>query len=385
MSQNILITIPCLNRGGTEMQTLHLVKVLVGEGYQVTTLCYFEHDPAVVSEYKQAGSSVLLMKLERGTGAWTLIRLLKNEFKKLQPDIIHVQYMAPGFLPIIAARLAGIKKVLATVHQPYTPGHGIGAKITLRLSAFLCTRFICVSQNAEISWFGSGKLYNENMLLREQPGHFTIYNSVDVTLIQEIKNRTDIPMLKTKLGINDDYIVIGAVSRLRYEKGIDLLIEAFSLVEKQNLNIHLLIVGSGPDEPKLKEMIRAKGLEKKCTFAGGADWESAMRFMTLMDMVVIPSRFEGFGLAAAEAMAMGKQVFASNVFGLKEVVENEKTGLLFESNDSKALSQLMTRLVENSKLSIELGQNGFSSCLERFDMPVFSKKMIQLYNQLNGK
>ena len=382
---NITIAIPCLKRGGTEMQTLHLVKVLVSEGYQVTTLCYFEQDSEVVSEYETAGSSVLLMKLERSIGSFSLIKQLRQEFVKLRPDVIHVQYMAPGFLPVLAAKLAGIKQVLATVHQPYTKSHGKAAKLTLRLSAYLCTRFISVSQNAEISWFGSGGLFNENIPLKKQPKHFTIYNSVDVNLIKNIKNSTDVDSLIIQLGIQPECTVIGAVSRLRYEKGIDLLIEAFSLTSKHTPNIHLLVVGTGPDKQQLKELIIEKGITKNCTFAGEANWETAMQYMALMDIVVVPSRFEGFGLTAAEAMAMSKPMIASNVYGLKEVVESDKTGLLFELNDISNLSKLINNLVENPKLSIKLGHNGFQSCLEHFDISVFSKKIIHLYSLLKGK
>ena len=142
--QHIVIAIPCLNRGGTEMQTLNLVRALSQGGYRLSTVCYFENDDEVVAEFRAAGTEVLLMNCERSTGAFALISKLKKQFRRLKPDVVHVQYMAPGALPIVAARLAGVTRVLATVHQPYTRSHGLKAKVLLRLSATMCSRFICV-------------------------------------------------------------------------------------------------------------------------------------------------------------------------------------------------------------------------------------------------
>ena len=86
---------------------------------------------------------------------------------------------------------------------------------------------------------------------------------------------------------------------------------------------------AGPDEKKLKDTVQTYGLISSVTFYGEAEWERAMQLMSLMDIVVVPSRFEGFGLTAAEAMAMGKPVVASDTSGLKEVVINDETGILF--------------------------------------------------------
>lgn len=379
---NITISIPCLNRGGTEMQTINLVKVLINEGYIVNTLCYFEFDPEVVTEYQQAGSKVELMKLQRSIRPWTLIHLLRKQFIAHQPDAIHVQYMAPGALPIIAARLAGIKKIIATVHQPCTPSHGRLARLLLRFSANLCTRFIAVSVNAEISWFKNGQLFDSNKTLKNQPQHFTIYNAVNLAAIQKIKQQSDFQKKKNRLSIPSGQLIIGAVSRLRYEKGIDLLIESFAQVIKQHHHIHLLIVGTGPDESQLKEKIRNLKLELNTTFFGEASWETAMQQMALMDVVVVPSRFEGFGLTAAEAMAMGKPVIASNVFGLCEVVNDGETGILFPVGDTKVLANSLLRLCNEPDLRSTMGANGKIKTQKLFDISVYNQKTTHLYTEI---
>lgn len=378
----IIISIPCLNRGGTEIQTLNLARILIGVGHTVTTLCYFEYDSDMVNEFEQAGCQVELMKLERGSKPWKIIKLLRTRFKSLKPDVVHIQYMAPGALPIIAARLAGVKKIIATVHQPYTPSHGRLAKLLLRFSAGLCTRFIAVSQNAETSWFGSGSLFDENKSLNAQPGHFTIYNAVDVARLGVIQQQIGLQKVKQVPGVPSGHLVIGVVSRLRHEKGIDLLIRSFALVLKKYPVIHLLIVGTGPDEVKLKEMVLDLKLEQNTTFFGEANWETAMQQMASMDVVVVPSRFEGFGLTAAEAMAMGKPVVASEVFGLSEVVTDGQTGFLFPSEDTETLATCLVRLCTDPDLRLTMGTNGKAKAEKLFELSVFKRKTLGLYEKL---
>jgi glycosyltransferase involved in cell wall biosynthesis len=380
--KNILVAIPCLNRGGTEMQTLNLVRTLVNVGHDVTTLCYFEYNQAIVDEFEEAGCEVELMKLKRTMRPWQLVRLLRKQFLTIKPDVVHVQYMAPGALPILAAKLAGIKIILATVHQPYTPSHGILAKILLRASSLFCTRFIAVSQNAEISWFGNGQLYDENLPIKSQPCHFTIYNAVDVEQIREIQNKTVLQNEFNNLDLYPGKLVVGAVSRLRHEKGIDVLINAFSIAKRQFPSIHLLIVGSGPDEIGLKTQVSDLNLTSSTTFFGEANWETAMQQMALMDIVVVPSRFEGFGLTAAEAMAMGKSVVATDVFGLTEVVSNGQTGLLFPQEGALTLSNWIIMLCNNNNLRYTMGNNGRIKARKMFDFDVYKEEIIKLYDQL---
>jgi glycosyltransferase involved in cell wall biosynthesis len=287
--------------------------------------------------------------------------------------------MAPGALPIIAARLAGIQTILATVHQPYTKEHGRFAKFLLRLSARLCTKFMVVSQNAEQSWFGTSQLYDTSIPLKEQAKHFTIYNAVDVNKIKGVCKATNMASLRMELGIPENSLVVGAVSRLRHEKGIDILIEAFNQVSKNAAQAHLVLVGDGPDAPKLRALVRTFKLEHRVHFIGVANWERAMQYMALMSIIVVPSRFEGFGLTAAEAMAMGKPVVASTVYGLKEVVHSEVTGLLFKPEDVSELAQHVSLLLKDSALRQRMGNAGQSRAHLIFDVSVYQNNIVTLY------
>jgi L-malate glycosyltransferase len=376
----ICIGIPCLNLGGTELQTLNLAKVLCNNSQNVSVLCYFEYNTLMVSQFIESGIKLEFLGLKRGIKFLPLIYKLFRKFKQLKPEIVHVQYMAPGALPIIAARIAGVKKVFATVHQPFSVSHRWYSKLILRSAAFLTSKFISVSQNAENSWFGNSHLFNENIPLSNQPSHFTIHNAVDTFRIEEIISICDKIKIREGLNISQDKLIIGTVSRLRYEKGVDILIDGFAKLLSRYTKAHLLIVGDGPDSKKLYEQAGNSGIRDSITFTGVVDWLEAIKLMGIMDIVAVPSRFEGFGLTAAEAMAAGKPVVASDSFGLSEVVVNEETGLLFPPEEFEMLGKILLLLCENRALSEEFGRNGKERCKSFFGFDLFSRRIASLYS-----
>jgi len=361
------------------MQTLSLSRVLRSYGLTVTVICYFEYEAAMVKEFQTTGADVILLDMNRNSGSCAVIIRLRKEIRQINPDVVHVQYMAPGALPIIAARLAGVKRVFATVHQPYTSSHSLLAKLILRTASMLTTKFIAVSQNAEKSWFGTSSLFDESKPFKLQPRHFTIHNAIDTDKINKIFSEISVTKLKSELAISAGIHVIGAVSRLRHEKGIDILLEAFNLLIRSGVKAHLLVVGSGPDERRLKATVLTYRLDSSVTFSGEAEWERAMRLMTLMDIVVVPSRFEGFGLTAAEAMAMGKPVIASDTSGLKEVVVNSETGILFHVDEVTALKEAMQMLIRDPQLRETFGAAGKERAQANFTINIYRIKTRVLY------
>lgn len=377
---NVIISIPCLLRGGTEMQTLYLARALVGGGHDVEIACYFQYDPVLVEEFRASGCSVALMELERSSGAAAITRSLVDHFATRRPDIVHVQYMAPGAMPVLAARLAGVRRVLATVHQPYTKGHGMHAKLLLRSAALLCDHFIAVSEVAEKSWFGRSE-GNASEAFDRYPRHFTLHNAVDVGTVSGFSAGSPV---EVPPGINEiaSYFVFGYVGRLRHEKGVDILFEAFGRVSGSHDDARLLVVGDGPDMQALEAQYGGEPWWRKIIFAGSKSWEEAMKHFALMNAVVVPSRFEGFGLTAVEAMAASRPVIASRTGGLGEIIGHEESGLFFRNGSVDELSQAMSRLLENPALRRRLAA-GAKKRAGDFDTGLYNERVVSFYDSLN--
>ncbi|NTV20912.1 MAG: glycosyltransferase [Chlorobium limicola] len=376
-ARHVVIAIPCLNRGGTEMQTLCLVKALVFSDFRVTVLCYFEYDRAVVDEYRAAGGDVVLMDMVRSIGQLSFAGKLRNTIAGLKPDVVHVQYMTPGALAIVAARLAGARRVLATVHQPYSSWHNPLWKGLLRLSALLCDHFIAVSLAAESSWFGSCRDIADvpDSLL---PKHFTLHNAVDVGRVQALVASEEAAGLRRRHHESDCF-VFGYIGRLSHEKGADIFFDAFELLAQRYAAVCLLVVGDGPERSSLEHRYGVRQWWRRVAMAGRQDWENAMRHFAAMDAVVVPSRFEGFGLSAVEAMAASLPVVASDAGGLGEIIANGQNGLLFECGNVSGLLACMERLLlepeTRRRLACDAGRRASD-----FDIELFNRKIRKLYN-----
>ncbi|WP_192349197.1 glycosyltransferase [Algoriphagus sp. Y33] len=378
MSKKVVgIGIPCLLVGGTEIQTLSLVKALVFETYLVDVICYFEFDPVMVKQFEETGARVTLLQWSRSMGAVQFIRCLVNVISTLNPIIFHVQYMAPGALPIVAARLAGVKKVIATVHQPKTASHGRFSGFILRSASKLCTSFLSVSKSTEESWFGSSHEFSLEKNYQKVFRHCTIYNSLDTAAID-----LEVSQLSS-MQSTDEVIRIGTVCRLNYVKGVDTLIEAFYILwKKDSEGIQLLIYGEGDDELRLKKMVADLGIGRAVLFYGKLAPSEVLPATAQMNIVVVPSRFEAFGLYAAEAMCIGKPVVASDTFGLAEVITDQETGLLFPVENTTELAEKLRSLIKDPSLRARLGQAARKSIKVRFDYTDYKKKVAKLYDLL---
>lgn len=373
----IIIAIPVLFLGGTEMQTLNLVRGLLSARYEITICCYYNYDHFMVSKLESTGANVILMNLNRSDGVFRLMGKLREIFREINPDVVHVQYIAPGLIPIIAAKLSGIKTVFATVHQPGRP-YGWRPKLLIRAAAQLCDAFFCNSKSVEKSWFGDCQILDPEKIdpMRK---HFTIYNGVDCDWIEGVVKQTDREGLKESLNIQDKKVV-GVVGRLREEKGHPILLESMKIIIKELPDTVLLVVGDGPDRENLKSMVNAMGIDGCVKWLGQKDPDEVIKLFSIMDAVAIPSVFEGFGLAAVEAMAAGRPVVASNVDGLNEMIQGGVNGLLVRPGDSRALAGGILEILSNPAEAASMGVRGRKMVEEQLSMARFYSTILAAYS-----
>lgn len=368
--------IPVLLWGGTEIQTLSLARVLVKAGYDVTVCCYFEYDDRMISRFQSEGITIQLMHRLKTDRLYSLLKDMIRTIQSIQPDITHVQYMAPGLIPIIAARISGVRKVFATVHQPGRP-YGLKAKLFLRMGSILSSVFFCISQSAEKSWFGSSRVFDPDHIEAKR-NHFTLYNAVDTDAISEINRSADTMKLKTEFGLHESPVV-GMVGRLRIEKGHTVLFDAMAEIIKILPSAKLLLVGDGPDRDKLRRQADRLGISGSIIWAGNKTQDEVFTLYTIMDVVAVPSLFEGFGLSAAEAMAAGCPVVASSVDGLKEVIGHGTTGYLVPPKDADALAKHLVELLSNPSKAKIMGQAGQQKITDNYSQNHYEKSIRALY------
>ena len=442
-----LICIPCLLTGGTEIQTLNTVRALVLGGHEVTVACYFEHTPYMVQQFEEAGAKVVLFSPDGvRQGGWRIVpflyRQLRGVLKTVRPDMVHVQYMAPGGMVILLLWLLGMKNIIATAHT--------AADIyrDLRLIHFLqrhCLRaFTCITERAERSFFGTSQLYSKDMVLGKR-NHFTIYNAlpfrqqvnalcavnvasprlnaaeqrliatssqVKVALprlnaaeqrlkatasqvnvaeqrLKDTQSQSDdspataLRFTSSPAAINrsEAAFTLGVVSRLEHIKGMDLVVPAFAEVLKHYLDAQLLVVGDGTLRASMEEQTAQLGCADRVRFVGRQPQEELSQWYSQMDIVLMPSRSEGFGLTAIEAMAHGCVVVASDVGGLPEVVRDGVCGLLHRTEDVADMAEKICSLIASPELCRTMQKNALQH-VQKFSFQRYASAVCDLYERL---
>lgn len=370
----VLVCIPCLLNGGTEVQTLSLVEALVAAGHSVTVACYFEHILGMVERYESAGADVRLLSVDGtrpvGIKAVTkhLWRGLRSVVREIHPDVAHVQYMAPGMLPILLLRAMGVRKILATTHTGadiYSPN---GLKLIKLLTNHLLVGFQCITLRAEKSYFGTASLFDGTI----KP-HFTIYNALPshITIAEQSRSRI----------ADDDCLTVGVVSRLTGIKGMDLVVPAFAKAYETNSKLKLLVVGDGSERALMEQQVSNAGIGNIVTFVGAKAQPELMYYYDQIDILLMPSRSEGFGLTAIEGMARGCVPVVANVGGLPEVVTPE-SGLLHNYEDIEDIASKIKQLASNRSLLAELSAGAIARA-RCFSQNNYKTAIAKLYKSIS--
>jgi glycosyltransferase involved in cell wall biosynthesis len=185
-----------------------------------------------------------------------------------------------------------------------------------------------------------------------------IYNGVDT---ERFAPRRASQETRRALGLAQDARVVGAVSRLSPEKGIEFFIAAANALARDAIDVRFLIVGDGPERARLEKIANGAVI-----FLGQRD--EIPELLHAMDVFVLPSLAEGFGMAAAEAMACGLPVIASDVGGLREIVAPNETGILVPPREANALANAILELLHDENKRRAFGERGRARVEQNFTL-----------------
>jgi len=176
------------------------------------------------------------------------------------------------------------------------------------------------------------------------------------------------------------------VGRLQPEKGVDYLILALSEIMSQTQNIMLHVVGVGPEEPRLKKILKELQLENNVCFHGYIDEKDLCMLYESACVVVIPSVWmENNPLVAFEAMAYGIPIIASNIGGLPDIIEDGKDGFLVRPRNSTDIVEKILLFKENPETVSDFGNRLKVKVNTKFSLERYSDKMKKLYQEALNK
>lgn len=366
------ILIPCLATGGTEVATLETARALIELGHTVHVLVYFDEvDQVMLETFEAAGITVDQLGLPRSPGFTVSLRLagrLQQALRRGRFGLVWVQYMTPTLVPLVVAR-PFTRRLIAAVHV--AGGHyGPLALRRLRwLARWWCDRFVCVSQTSARGIFGDAL---QDAAFRSRV--LVLPNAVDLTAVEAAVTRD----WRRELQLPDDSKIIGYVGRLAHNKGVDILLRATAQLSVAHPRLRWVIVGDGAERHDLERLTAELGLSDVVYFIGNLAREAVFGAFKGFDIAVVPSREEGFGLSAVEAMACGVPLVASAVDALTEVVSDKEAGLLFAPEDPVDLASKIQWILRDELTGKRLGQAGAAHVRERFGQETYRAKIVRL-------
>lgn len=317
---------------------LDLVRAASKANYQVLIVCF--RDGPIGDILRQEGFKVeTLGETTLDLPAFFKLRSIISEFK---PDLIHSHLFRATFWARMAVLFKKPLKLITSIHGSETDCYHYLEK----LFSFRTERFIFPSRFLK-NW------YDQNIKKLPAEKSEIIFPGVTITLPPE--NSAE----------SDKRVKIGTLSRLHKVKGLDILLDACAELLKSNQEFEIHIAGDGRQKKDLQLQAQRLGLEKNCFFHG--EISSKLDYLSDLSFFVAPSRQEAFGINICEAMERGLAVAASNVGGIPEIVEHEKTGLLFNPDDRQSIVNALKRLINNKALRQSAGLNARVKVEQNFD------------------
>lgn len=289
----------------------------------------------------------------------------RKYLNKIKPDLVHVHYIGHVFQQEVA--LSGFKPVFASVWGSDVNLHPKKDRLKLRKIRQALIKVDVVTATSRFLADNVKKLVGREVEI--------IPFGVDLGIFSTSKYEKN-PSQNVKIGF---------FKGLKEVYGPEYLLKGFSRVLNTYSNTELYVVGEGALEEKVKDLARNLRLENKIHFIGLLRREEVPTLMSEMDITVMPSLYEGWGVSAVESQALGVPVVASNVGGIPEALKNGETGFLVPPKSPEKLSEALLKLIKSKRLRVKMGLAGRRFVKERFEWIKNAEDMKILYDKSIGE
>ena len=365
MTKRILHIIPTLDRYGAEKQLVQLATRLPREEFEVH-VCVLTRDGPLRGELDAARVPVTVIGKRLKFDPLAYWRL-KACVRRVAPDLVHTWLFAANAYGRRAALACGVQHLIASERcvDPWKAGY------ELAVDRYLARRTGRIVANSA----GVRDFYVERGLPAEK---FTVIaNGVAPPAIERPASRAE---LLAELGLPTGARLVGVVARLWPQKQIKDLIWAMELLRRVHDDIHLLIVGDGPQRWRLTRYRDLVQIDKKVHFLGQRN--DVPRLMQHFDVLCLSSQYEGQSNAVMEAMALGIPIVASDIPGNRDLVVPEQTGYLVPVGDRAGFARHVLRLVNDPELAARLGEAGRRRVAEHFTVENMVAAYAGLYREV---
>ena len=342
---------------GGEQQVFLLLEGLRKRGHHSVLLC----PPGSRSQHEAARRGIEARSIRMGN-EWSLRSMweMRRELRASAPDLVHLHTGRANWLGGLAAWNLGLP-ALSTRRMDRAVKRNARTRF---MYSRVVRRVVAISGAVRARLIEGGV----------PPGMIRVITSaVDPEALYPQLGRA---ATRAQAGLASHAALLLAVAALVQRKGIDVLLDALARLADDGLRPALWIAGQGPSRPALEKQARELGLDHQVRFLGErSDIED---LLAACDVFILPSRHEGLGVAALEAMAAARPIVATRVGGLAEAVVDERTGLLVPPDDPAALAGALARLLRDPALRARLAAEGPARIAEGFG----ADELVDAYEDL---
>jgi glycosyltransferase involved in cell wall biosynthesis len=321
-------------------------------------------------QLREEGFPVWVLRRQPGVDwgcSWRLAKLLRRE----RVDLLHAHQYTPFFYGVTARVLCRRPPVLFTEHGRWYPDYP-------RRKRMLANRLLLERRDRIV---GVGQSVRQALIDNEGfPSHRVqvIYNGVEIAPFMDAGRQR--ATVRLELDVGEDDVLIMQVARLDPLKDHATAIRALGRVVQQGIKAQLVLIGEGPEEPKIRELVQQLKLEGHVRFLGLRT--DIPRLLSAADVYWLTSVSEGIPLTLIEAMAVGLPIVATRVGGVQEVIQDGKTGLLAPRGDDAALAEKVLYLASSPLLRQQMGEMGRERAQALFSDQQMHDRYYHLYREM---
>ncbi len=349
-------------RGG-EQQLAYLTTALNEFGVDQVVLCPVE---SPLSERMLDASIKVTTFKSRGVLDFNLARTIKTLCTSKSFDIIHCHDSHAHSATVLSAYHFGNRTPVVVSRRVDFPVSG-NILSKWKYNHPCIHRMICVSE--AIRSISAPAIKDTSKLT-------VVHSGIDLSKYQK---QTGYRKLKEELSLNDSNKIVGNLSALADHKDYPTFLRTASEVIKSDPSVHFIIAGTGPEEKRIKKIIRDLKIEDHVHLLGFRD--DVVEVMQSLDVFLITSVTEGLGTIVLEAFAAGVPVVATRAGGIPEMVEDEVTGLLTQPGDADSLAKATLRLLQDPALSQQLALNA-SNRVKDFSFQETARRTLAIYQEV---
>lgn len=362
---------------GAERHLLVLLKGLRDQGVDAHLIILVEPDTPMedmLAEAQAVEIPIHRLIIHRDYDLTVIFRL-RQTLRNIQPEIVHTHLIHADLYGLIAAKLAGIRTVVTSRHNDdHFRYHPVMRQLS-RVMWWLCDGGVAISGAirdfvVEVEGASPDKVQ-------------VVRYGLPYCWLTDDDIKTARHSIRNELGLSQDAIILGMVCRLVEQKGIGYALEAFKKLYGSFPNVHLVIAGDGELSHILQSKAKMLGISERTHWLGWRD--DAQTIMAALDIFLLPSMWEGFGLVLLEAMGKRVPVIASRVSAIPEIVKHGESGLLVTAGDADELKGAITCLLDDRPLRKYMGLLGDDRLEHEFGVEKMVKGTIALYHQHHTK